>query len=864
MALDTAELIAQAVRGNIGSTGVLTFATAAAASAFGALLAVGPLSRRLMAGPRESWLSDCNPFEKPLNDGTTLLCKDGALVATFILHGMDMATLDNAKRRELMQGRKRWIDAMAGKPVHARCFSIRRRRAIGTGAVPPPGALRDVMERWHAPFEDAFENVHVLALTVPGTQERARDILTELVEATLETLRDYKPELLRHVAESDEGGTSSSAQASPLLSFWNAIWNPASAAATGGADLRTSATRKGSPKLSQRMRADGFETEPRSGLLRFSAGGRERFAYAVGVAEFGEASSDQIVADLVSVNAEVVLLQHFNVEGRDRAEAFVDQRARMGLAGRAGIGAANVKGEFDTVSSMLSPDSPDPQSLVYYQLTVFAFGDTPEEARRAQNEVRLVFRDWRVNPITDTHIASCQWFLQFPTYDDPVRPNALLSQNVAEFANFESVSTGDPHCMWGDGPTLVLPTASGVPFRFIFHDSPARSGEPLGHTVVFGRTGSGKTTVMSLIVAGALRYPDLHVFLFDRFRGLYVFTKAMEGEYISIDSGIAGDGIRQSRLQPLQAEETVENHQHLIMLLNIMSGLQEMKLKPEERAAAEAEIAAIVRDTFHLPARERNLQQLVNAATTANSVVKAALAKWLDAKQLGAYFNGPPAAEKERLALGSRLTTFDMTETFDHPDKAVPAAIGLEIFHRIKRTMREKRVPALIVIDEAPAILRDPGFRAQAMILLREIRKLGGTVVMMFQGPDSMEAIDPEFSQLLRTQTANHIFFRDPGAAANLGAYKKWGLGPREVAFIRRQDPRTDGIPRAMLLKRVATSESVILDVGYDRLGPLRNIFASGNEAVNAAVRLQRGVESGEWLAKYIEEMEDIRARSGS
>ena len=64
-------------------------------------------------------------------------------------------------------------------------------------------------------------------------------------------------------------------------------------------------------------------------------------------------------------------------------------------------------------------------------------------------------------------------------------------------------AAGNP---WGDAVTL-LETTSSTPFFFNFHQG------DVGHTTVFGPTGSGKTVLMSFLINQAYRVnPDLKGF----------------------------------------------------------------------------------------------------------------------------------------------------------------------------------------------------------------------------------------------------------------------------------------------------------------------------------------------------------------
>jgi len=844
------------------------FAIAAGVFALAGIALITPLGRIVLPEPRDSWMSDVNPFEATLQDHFTILCKDGTIVATIEIEGIDMATADWRRRNDMSEGRRRWVDGLAGKPVKVRALATRRRRPIETGGAGSTqgvhGAVAITMDAWHRPFSDSFETKHTLVLSVAGGTERAREILTEAVEMTLETLRPYRPRLLRLIDEKDARLDRGPGEASPLLSFWNEMWNPCAGA-------RGLQMRRGIPnsakRLSERMRADGLETQTSTGLLAFKDGANARFVYSIAVSEFGEASSDMLVGDLLSIDGEITVLHHFEAFDKATAELFVEHRGRMAVAGRAGMAAADAKAQFSAVTALLSPDAERSAVLAEYQMTVFAHGDTPEQARLTQQAVRKVFRDWRINPISDTHIAASQWFLQFPTYDQRSRPNHLLGHNVSEFVNFERVTTGYGACAWGDFPTIVFRTSTRAPYRFIFHEDGRRTGEPNGHTFVCGRTGSGKSTTISMMAAGALRYPGMRVYMFDRHRGLYTFTKAMGGDYVMLDAGVeqTESVVRHARLTPLQMKETPQNHQHLIELFKIMIGFERMseKLDSKKREEAEATIANLVSSNFAVDSASRKLSQIVNAGTEPGSEVRLAFAKWTNTNMLGGYFEAPGVTEKERLDLSkSRLVTFDVTHIFDHSDPSVPAAIAFHIFHRIKMEMIEHKAPALIVIDEAPKVLADPGFRAQTEILLREIRKLNGVVVLMAQTPDAMDAIDPKFGALVRNQTANHIFYRDPGAAGEMSAYRAWGLGQRELDFIRQADTRTDGLTRAMLLKRPASQESVVLDVAYDHLGPLRHYFASGRTAWETAIDQER-VVGADWRESYIAHMEQLAGVAG-
>ncbi|MBL0930168.1 MAG: hypothetical protein IBJ15_08630, partial [Alphaproteobacteria bacterium] len=354
-------------------------------------------------------MSDVNPFETTLQDHFTILCKDGTIVATIEIEGLDMATADWRRRNDMSEGRRRWVEGLAGKPVKVRALATRRRRPIETGGAGATDgvhyALAQTMDAWHRPFSESFETKHTLVLSVAGGTERAREILTESVEMTLETLRPYRPRLLRLVDEKDSGLDRGPGEASPLLGFWNEMWNPCAGAR--GLEMR-----RGMPaaakRLSERMRADGLETQTSTGLLAFKDGGNARFVYSIAVAEFGEASSDMLVSDLLSIDGEITVLHHFETFDKATAELFVDHRGRMAVAGRAGMAAADAKAQFSAVGAFLAAGAERGAGSLGEPKLGFSPRDTPAQTRLTRKNACQGFSRVRLKPhfLTDKAGAS--------------------------------------------------------------------------------------------------------------------------------------------------------------------------------------------------------------------------------------------------------------------------------------------------------------------------------------------------------------------------------------------------------------------------------------------------------------------------
>ena len=80
-------------------------------------------------------------------------------------------------------------------------------------------------------------------------------------------------------------------------------------------------------------------------------------------------------------------------------------------------------------------------------------------------------------------------------------------------------------------PLIYAATQGGTPYRFNLHDN------DVGHTLIVGPTGAGKSVLLALLVAQWFRYPKAQVFAFDKGHSLYGLCKAAGGRFYDIGEG---------------------------------------------------------------------------------------------------------------------------------------------------------------------------------------------------------------------------------------------------------------------------------------------------------------------------------------
>ena len=84
------------------------------------------------------------------------------------------------------------------------------------------------------------------------------------------------------------------------------------------------------------------------------------------------------------------------------------------------------------------------------------------------------------------------------------------------------------YCHRHSPPVFYAQTNGKTPFRFHLDVG------DVGHQVILGPTGSGKSTYLDFLIAQFLRYPDAQIFVFDKDESHKALTLALEGHYYDL------------------------------------------------------------------------------------------------------------------------------------------------------------------------------------------------------------------------------------------------------------------------------------------------------------------------------------------
>lgn len=880
---------------NLTSLTGLTLGLTFLGSAVGAAL-VEPIRRIVIKPPRESHLSDILQFESVLDDGMTLLGKDGSITQTLYLSGQDISAMTLDEMKAQFKKRQSWLDRVAEEGCSFKIITTREERSYQMDANYGQPILQSIHDKWMDNFERSYVNHHYIVLTYTPKRSgnaSAQDMWRQAkrscrtclkstqaklskpiiffckhrqknkIEVTQEktpqdkTIAGKRTLVLRHPGLSQlnemvnltlealhdfgprvltNGSKNVPGALSPLLSFWGSLLN-----------------RKHHPiapfndHLSERLTSSMVQYCPKSGEIVYQDGQDKVYEAVISLKSWGEESPPHILREVLSLPGCITVLHMGQGHKRISSKATLEHRLRQS---NMVFGTQKTRDEFNSAMELVQSGE---SSYYTYQLCLFISGKSSQEVQYLLSEIKRIFRSYGISPVSETGAAEWLWRCQFPGYKTMVRATHPLSHNLAYLIPFESDAEGLPKCDWGKGALRLFKTPSGHAYSLQLHSNEGE--ETKANSVVIAPAGSGKTTLFEHLIGGALRHKNLRAYIFDRFNGTRIFTQAVGGTYIDLGRGdeseadTAGKRALQDNrvishipLNPFVCEDTLANRVFLSQFLCMLAGRGDEDQKSFDIAMRAVDLILTV------PIQHRTLNAMWESAFDAGSDLKEGLKKWIQPSPLGHWFNGVhPHSGHAYDALdltGSRLVSFEMTEVQRSPVCA--AAMTTYIMHRIRTLVRENASPHMIFIDETAPMLEDPIFRGYVKTLFREHRKLRGSINVCFQNAQAIEQSGLRDVILEQCST----FFLFPNPAAKREDYFMFDLTDAQWSYIKGTSQIGRRLKHSVLVKR--QDEAVILDVDLSGLGPLLKLYRSGSRPVKLVRELQQKWGMERWVEEYL------------
>lgn len=365
------------------------------------------------------------------------------------------------------------------------------------------------------------------------------------------------------------------------------------------------------------------------------------------------------------------------------------------------------------------------------------------------------------------------WFGSLPghVYAN-VRQPPISTVNLAHLIPLSAVWAGaerDEHL--GDAPLLYGKTEGSTPFRLSLHVG------DVGHCLVVGPTGAGKSVLLALMALQFRRYPASQIFAFDYGGSIRAAALAMGGDWQDLGGALHDAGSDGSTsLQPLARIDAAAERAWAAGWLAALLAGEGAAIDP----AAKAHLWSALTSLATAPVAERTLTGL--AVLLQSQDLKQALAPYLVGGPWGRLLD----AEAEQLGT-ARVQALE-TEGLVGASCAAPVLSYL--FHRIAGRLDGS--PTLIIIDEGWLVLDQPAFAAQLREWLKTLRKKNTSVIFATQSLADVEgsSIAPAIIESCPTR----IFLPNERAAEPQIArvYERFGLNDRQIDILSRATPKRD------------------------------------------------------------------------
>ena len=472
---------------------------------------------------------------------------------------------------------------------------------------------------------------------------------------------------------------------------------------------------------------------------------------------------------LDAVEAQARLRAHRR-KWQQKIRGFIDQIFHSNSPkGAINQDAAQMVGEADAA---LAESSSGLVGFGHYTSVVVLEGRDSEQLAPRSRQVRRVINNLGFTARLET-VNTVEAFLgSLPGHaNQNLRRPMLHTLNLADLLPLSAVWAGKdrapcPFYPPNSPPLLYAATEGSTPFRFNLHVG------DLGHTLLFGPTGSGKSTALALIAAQFRRYPDATVFIFDKGFSLEPLTLAVGGQHFTL----AGDSEKSDLcFAPLTQIEQPGELGWAEDWLGVLLTLQGLEMRPEHRNELHRALC-LLRDG-QAPRTLNNLQ-----STLQHRDMKHALTEYTVSGALGQLLD----AEHDELSAGT-WSCFEL-EALMHRSDRVRLPVLLYLFHVIERQLKGQ--PALLILDEAWLMLGNPVFREKIREWLKVLRKANCAVVLATQSLS--DAANPGSLDVLAESCPTKLFLANVEASRdeNQTLYRALGCNETEIHLIASMRPK--------------------------------------------------------------------------
>ena len=404
-------------------------------------------------------------------------------------------------------------------------------------------------------------------------------------------------------------------------------------------------------------------------------------------------------------------------------------------------------------------------------------------------DIRRIFTSHDAKVIREGYGQLPAWFSRMPAQPRrrQVRSVFLSAGAVASMAPIFGPPVGTPRSGHLKKAALaVLETQWKTPYYYDLFKG------DVGHTLVLGATGAGKSFALNFLLVQALQY-DPRILILDLGGSYRWLTQFLGGGYMELSpEGDAGGGFR---LRPFSLPAGERTFGFLAGWIARLLRIGGWTLGGED----PSEIRARVEDLYAFAPQRRTLGVLVRSLP---SKMWPALGRWHGDGAWGRYFDN--AADGDDLNFED-WQVIDMAGAAEHEDLCEAALFYL--LERLRLSLENPDETArvkLMVVDEAWRYLQDPAVLSYLAEAAKTWRKKNAALIIATQS--AVDVTGTAGAEALLESMPTKLFLANPDLPDK--AAETFRLNPSEVNTIRGLIPK-----RELYLRRTDAAGILRLEV---------------------------------------------------
>ena len=412
-----------------------------------------------------------------------------------------------------------------------------------------------------------------------------------------------------------------------------------------------------------------------------------------------------------------------------------------------------------------------------------------EHSESLDGDIRRIFASHDAKVIREGYGQLPAWFSRMP--GQPRRRqvrSVFVSAGVAAcMAPIFGPPVGTPQSAHLRAAALaILETQWRTPYHYDLFQG------DVGHTLVLGATGAGKSFALNFLLVQALQY-DPRILILDLGGSYRWLTQFLGGGYMEL-SPVAADG-EGFQLRPFSLPAGERTYQFLTGWISRLLRIGGWNLSGSD----PSEIRARVEDLYAFEPPERTLGTLVHSLP---SKMWPALGRWHGDGAWGKYFDNP--ADGDDLQFQD-WQVIDMAGAAEHDDLCEAALFYL--LERLRLALENPDETArvkLMVVDEAWRYLQDPAVLSYLAEAAKTWRKKNAALIVATQS--AVDVTGTAGAEALLESMPTKLFLANPDLPEK--AAETFRLNPSEMNTIRGLIPK-----RELYLRRTDAAGILRLEV---------------------------------------------------